>query len=279
MLREAPWSQRAIALSATETIARRAPTKRRKAPLSERLHAALMRDYRLPWRDFSHQAVARVMTALNAARAPMPPMVGDVVWISAPIGFTLPGPYVYLSRRFIERCRSDAPVAFVLAHEIGHHDLGHLDHAERWMTKAARMTPLRLMALLVSLVPRWMYSQTRELEADAYGLEICRRAGFDLRQCLEAFDILSAYSLDHRDIDGVYGSGEEFELDPKRAANPIDWLYIKSRLWLVRHGRSHPAIAARRRVLLAQIEATSAKPAATPSVGGDGSTATAAARS
>ena len=73
------------------------------------------------------------MAALNAARAPLAPMVAEVLWLSAPTAFTLPGSYIYITRRLIERCTSDAPVAFALAHEIAHHDLGHLKRGERWM--------------------------------------------------------------------------------------------------------------------------------------------------
>lgn len=196
------------------------------------------------------------MALLNAARMPRAPMVGEVLWMSAPTAFTLPGKYCYVSRRFIEWCSSDAPVAFALAHEIGHHDLGHLKRAESWVAGAAEHAPLRLAVLLLYQLPRWIYSRDMELAADAYALELCRKAGFDARRCLECFDILSAYMLDHRDLDGVYGSDEELELDPKLAANPIDRVYIESRLWVARHRRSHPGIHERRRALLSRIERT-----------------------
>jgi hypothetical protein len=69
-------------------------------------------------------------------------------------------------------------------------------------------------------------------------------------------DILTWYVLDHHDLDAVYGSDEELELDPRLATNPLDWAYIESRLWLSRHRRDHPAIAERRRLLLQQIAAS-----------------------
>jgi Zn-dependent protease with chaperone function len=115
--------------------------------------------------------------------------------------------------------------------------------------------------LIVVQLAQWIYSRTREFEADAYGLELCRRAGYDMKQCLEAFDILRSYSLDHHDIDGVYGPVEEYELDPRRAANHFDWLFIESRLWVVRHRRSHPAIVERLEMLRAQMESTLARAA------------------
>jgi len=228
--------------------------RRKKQHLGERLHSLFLQAYGLKERDFAVEAVDRAMAALNAARAPRAPMVGEVLWMSPPIAFTLPGQYCYISRRFIERCASDAPVAFALAHEIGHHDLGHLKRAESWAAGTVEHVPLRLAVLLLYQLSKWIYSRDMELAADAYALELCRKAGYDLRRCLECFNILSWYMLDNHDVDGVYGTDEELELDPRLAANPIDRLYIEARLWVARHRRSHPAIQERRHVLLSQIE-------------------------
>jgi predicted Zn-dependent protease len=228
-------------------------TPHKSQHLGDRLHSLLLQAYGIEQRDFSHEAVDRAMAALNAARGPRPPMVGEVLWMGPPVVFTLPGPYCYISRSFIESCASDAPVAFALAHEIGHHDLGHLRRAESWATNVAEHAPLKLAALVLSQLPNWIYSRDMEFAADAYALELCRKSGFDLRRCLECFDILSRYMLDHHDLDGVYGTDEELELDPKLAANPIDRLYVEARLWFARHRRSHPAIHERRQALLAQV--------------------------
>ncbi|HLY44927.1 MAG TPA: M48 family metalloprotease [Stellaceae bacterium] len=224
---------------------------RDKPQLSERLHSIFVQGWGLKNRDFSHQSADRAMAILNRARAPLAPMVGEVLWMPAPIAFTLPGQYAYISRRFIERCTSDAPVAFALAHEIGHHDLGHLDRAERWMAaNILTHTSGQLAFMALSLWSRWLYSRENELAADSYALDLCRKAGFDLRQCLKSFDILSWYALDHNDFDGVYGQDDELELDPKRATGTIDRIYIETRLWVARHRRSHPSLHERRQTLL-----------------------------
>jgi predicted Zn-dependent protease len=138
---------------------------RGKRNLGERLHSLFMQAYGLKERDFAHEAVDRVMATLNAARAPQPPMVGEVLWMSAPVAFTLLGRYCYISRRFIERCASDAPVAFALAHEIGHHDLGHLRQVESWAAGAVEHAPFQLAALLLYQLQRWVYSRDMELAA------------------------------------------------------------------------------------------------------------------
>jgi Zn-dependent protease with chaperone function len=193
------------------------------------------------------------MAALNAARAPSEPMIGEVLWLSPPIAFTLPGPYVYITRRFIERCTSDAPVAFVLAHEIAHHDLGHLKRAERWMDSAFAHLPATLAFIALERLARWLYSRDNELAADAYALDLCRKAGFDLKRYLQWLDIVSWYLLDIHDLDGVYGSDEELELDPDRATNSIGRISIELRLCRARHRRSHPGLHERRQILLSRI--------------------------
>jgi hypothetical protein len=85
----------------------------------------------------------------------------------------------------------------------------------------------------------WLYSLDNELAADAYALDLCRKAGFDPKRCLQCFDILSWYLLDIHDLDGVYGSDEEIELDRDRATSSIGRISIELCLWRARH-RSHP---------------------------------------
>ncbi len=226
---------------------------RNRRHLGERLHAVLLRAYGLRDRDFSHKCVDRVMAVLNAVRTPVQPMIGEVLWLRAPMAFTLPGQYCYISRQFIERCSSDAPAAFALAHEIAHHDLGHLRGAEAWAASAATHAPLRLAALILRGLARRIYSREMELAADARALVHCRMAGFEPRKCLGAFDILTWYLLDNRNLDAVYGTDTELELAPRSASNLLDRAYIELRLWLTRHRQSHPALHERRNALLMEI--------------------------
>jgi predicted Zn-dependent protease len=227
-----------------------------KQGLGERLHSLLMQEYGFKERDFAHERVDRAMASLNIARESKEPIISEVLWMSPPIAFTLPGRYCYISRRFIERCASDAPVAFALAHEIGHHDLGHLGPAESWAAEVIELAPVRLAVQLLYRLSSWVYSRDMEFRADEYALELCHKAGFDLRQCLRCFDILTQYMLDNHNLDEVYGTDEELEVEPQPANNTFDRLYIEAHLWLARHRRSHPAISERRRALLSQIGGT-----------------------
>ena len=191
----------------------------RKPPLDERIHSILIQDLGLAARDFAHESVERVMASLNEARLPSPPMIGEVICLSAPVAFTFSGRYTYISRSLIEYCASDAAVSFALAHEIGHHDLGHIKRVDRmFAAEGLAHAPERLALVIVEFLSRWLYSRDHELWADAYAIGLCRRAGFDPAACMQCLDVLTRYSLDHHDLDGVYGTDEELELDPGQQA-------------------------------------------------------------
>jgi len=226
-----------------------------KLPLDERIHAILVDGLGMQGRDFSHEAVERIMPALNRVRERLPPVIAEVLWMSAPIAFAVRGRYVYISRSLIEYCPSDAAIAFALGHEIGHHDLGHTDRVGRVLAaEGLAHSPKAVALLVVEALSRLLYSRDHEFWADAYAIGLCERAGFDPRKCLECFDVLTKYSLDHHDFDGVYGSDEQLELDPAAATNIVGRTYTGLRLWAARHRRSHPSLYERRQALLERIE-------------------------
>ena len=113
--------------------------------------------------------------------------------------------------------------------------------------------PTAIALIADEMSSRWLYSRDREIAADYFALNLCRKAGYDLRECLKAFNILSWYAQDHNDFDGVYGEDEELELDPSNATGTISRMHIEARLWLARHRRTHPSIQERRQRLLARV--------------------------
>jgi predicted Zn-dependent protease len=73
------------------------------------------------------EKVTRVAQRLQADVEEEKRLRVEVPWIEAFTAFTVPGRYIYVSRRLLELCRSDESVAFLIAHEVAHHRLGHLD--------------------------------------------------------------------------------------------------------------------------------------------------------
>lgn len=111
---------------------------------------------------------ARALSArLNAVRSGEPKQA-LIVWAAPYEAVTRRGPWVYVSRSLAERF-SDEALAFVIAHEMAHHDLEHFSPA------------------MVST--GWIGNQPRlERQADLKALEITLDAGFTGAGALEALD-------------------------------------------------------------------------------------------
>src|SRR5579862_7518712 len=95
--------------------------------LGEWLHRELVAAYGVETEAWARERVRRVERQLQVKRAPAPRMQPEILWLPEATAFTAPGRYLYISRELLQRAASDDPVAFVLAHEMAHHDLGHLD--------------------------------------------------------------------------------------------------------------------------------------------------------
>ncbi len=91
-----------------------------------------------------------------------------VLWTSSYSAVTKRGPWVYIARAIVEKLSDDA-IAFVLAHEMAHHDLRHL-------------SPTVVIAGLMG------NRQRMELQADRYALELATAAGFAPEGAFEALD-------------------------------------------------------------------------------------------
>ncbi|MEQ1505548.1 MAG: M48 family metalloprotease [Myxococcota bacterium] len=160
--------------------------------------------------DLGPQAArARAVAArLNAVRdgAPKEPVL---LWSTSYLAVTKRGPWVYLSRRFAATLSDDA-LAFVIGHEVAHHDLGHL--SAMYLAAAALGN-----------------GQAIEFAADRHGLALALKAGYARDRALEALDP---------------------RWDDDEPADPFAHLPPALGAYLNRFRRSHPSIADRRRALL-----------------------------
>jgi predicted Zn-dependent protease len=168
---------------------------------------------------WAHEQVARVSERLQRWRRGRDRKQVHVVWVSRVSALTMPGRHVYLSRHLLEELRGvDDMVAFVVAHELAHHDLGHFDHVEA-PGAPADWGRLSGLADAVGEAASWARlgrgalsnvwaSQEHERDADRLGFEHCLRAGYDAEACLEVFRVLEARALRWGDVDGVFGVEE-----------------------------------------------------------------------
>jgi predicted Zn-dependent protease len=226
-------------------------------PLDEWLRRDLIQEFGpekepVPW---AADKVSRIMKRLSAVRtAGSPRLEAEILWVREVTAFTLPGHFVYISRRLLERCASDEPVAFALAHEIAHHDLGHLHGLDSLAAAVPRELPvlghgrLALMAAVV-FIERRVHGPEKELAADARALEMCVAAEYNGEHCLQLFDVLESDALDKGDIDAVYGL--EDALDPA-SHGAMAWL-TEAREWAHERLRGYMPIRERKARLREQL--------------------------
>lgn len=215
----------------------------------EWLHRALMEAVGVETEPWAREQVRRVERQLHVKRAPAARLTPEVLWLPEATAFTAPGRYVYLSRELQQRAACDDPVAFVLAHEMAHHDLGHLDFfGGRWA--ALRHAPAGVdVVLLMRAAEKLFMGPERESAADARALDLCLTAGYDGRRCLEAFEILEAYALDHHDLDMVFGPDEPLR---DGAAGVRRWVE-QAKVWGWQRLRGYPAIRERKSAVLERM--------------------------
>ncbi len=117
--------------------------------------------------------------------------------------FALPGGYVHLSRGLLALANSEAEVAGVLAHEIGHVTGRH--SAQRYSQTMGANILSTILGLGLGGVGQQIgqaasgyylagYSQDQEFQADSLGVRYLRRAGYDVQAMADFLSSLRAQS-------------------------------------------------------------------------------------
>ena len=109
--------------------------------------------------------------------------------------FTAPGRTIYISRRLLEYLLDDAAAAFVIAHELAHHHLGHVSGRYRGP----------------SIFDEPIAHHEHELHADLHAIELCIAAGYDPDRCITALQMLDAIVLHAGDLEGSLGAEHDSE--------------------------------------------------------------------
>ncbi|MGE0551730.1 MAG: M48 family metalloprotease [Kofleriaceae bacterium] len=144
------------------------------------------------------ERVARVLDRLQPDAPPAERFEAIVFWAHVHGAFTGAGSTIYVSRRLLERLPDDEAVAFVMAHEIAHHRLGHVPNTDWWAMVPARVA--------IALLRRQVCGPEDEREADLLAIEMCVDAGYDVERAIVAFDVLRQVSLDYGDVEGAVGT-------------------------------------------------------------------------
>jgi hypothetical protein len=224
------------------------------------LHDEIAEECVIETTGWAPERVARVAARLQSVVPEGERLVVVVPWSDLITAFTAPGRYIYFSRRLLERCPDDDSAAFVVAHEIAHHQLGHLRIFPHWLAALARVSHGWIAAAVVQSVERKLYGPEKESETDHRALDLCLAAGFDGKKCIHVFDILEQASLDHGDTEGVFGLDANEDDDPDA---DISWT-TRLRSWTWERMRGYPPIQDRRDALLSYLGYRTATPAPPP---------------
>jgi predicted Zn-dependent protease len=148
---------------------------------------------------------ARIVRSSDAARGPYHydfHVLNDPRTVNA---FALPGGQIFITRGLLSRLETEAQLATVLAHEIGH---VVNRHAAEHLAKAQLSDNLSIavgvgasgrgggrfsqaISQVVGSLMQLKYSREDELEADKFGLLYSSQAGFDPGAMLGVMDILA----------------------------------------------------------------------------------------
>lgn len=172
-----------------------------------------------------------------------------IPWLDQFNAFTAPGEYIFISRKLFELCRTKEILAFLIAHEMAHHELGHFSVFPNWFKK---MSSVKIQILLMAPYRAFesrIFGPEMECDADRRAIENCIKAGFDANLCLNLFSILEKHALDIGDLEMVYGPSESDD----ELLDTASW-ETKFRIWLFQRKRGYLPIRDRKQMLKVYLD-------------------------
>lgn len=124
------------------------------ASFGEWLHSQLHEAVHFETEAWALERVQRVEDQLQAGRPDSHRLVVEIPWMEVVTACTAPGRYIYFMRSLYQLCSTHAEVALVIAHEIAHHDLGHVSSFAKWAPKAIHFPGAALFAYAFLTVER-----------------------------------------------------------------------------------------------------------------------------
>ncbi|MGI6075324.1 MAG: M48 family metalloprotease [Pyramidobacter sp.] len=197
---------------------------------------------------------------------PLPYQV-HIVREKSPNAFCIPGGYVYVTTGLLDFVRSDAELAFVMAHELSHASGKH------GIIQMERNQKLSLAALAVAIASRGAgaamvlsnaaamaisnaYSRDLEQEADLGAVDVAEKAGYDLTAGITVMEGLAAEELKMPWIDPT------IPLDHPKIEERLQYIAsaIEQRGHVIHRKRVlkvlHPSVTVEKGVLLFKVDDT-----------------------
>jgi predicted Zn-dependent protease len=160
-------------------------------PTQRKEHERLVASYGGAYNDPKLQALIQDVTTRLVAASERPDLKYRVTILNSPAinAFALPNGSLYVTRGLLALANDTAELASVLSHEMAHVIANHAAIREDQMKQAVLVSrvisdvvndaDLGALALAKSRMSLASFSRAQELEADAIGVGISARAGFD----------------------------------------------------------------------------------------------------
>jgi predicted Zn-dependent protease len=130
------------------------------------------------------------------ARKPFKYRVAKVNWGDVPNAFAMPGGVIVVSTGLISIVKSESELVAVLAHEMGHVELGHCFDMMKFTMLSRKITNMPLGELAdfaYHLLIGTSFSKTQEDEADDYAFQLVAETNYDPRGISRAFISLMTF--------------------------------------------------------------------------------------
>lgn len=176
-------------------------TQQQILQFSSQAHDRILASYNGPYRNLKIEALIRqIMTRLAKASGDRH-QIYHIILLNSPRinAFALPDGFVYITRGLLALTCSSSQVAAIFAHEmahiIAHH--GFLRHkkaeeiafSRQFLRRAERSETLRREQILLA-----QFSRQQELEADAIGIKLLHKAGYDPFALAEILQTMQDYA-------------------------------------------------------------------------------------
>ncbi len=198
-------------------------TPQDEARIGREEHVKVLAEFGGAYEDPQLNTYVSSLGRLIARTSELPGLDYTFTIIDSPIvnAFALPGGYVYVTRGLLALADSEAELAGVLAHEIGHITARHT--AERYgRTVAASATALAVGLLLGETgsglaadalgLALLGYSRDQEFEADLLGVRYLSRTGHDTRAMAGFLEKLLAHSRLEASLGGRPGQADAYDI-------------------------------------------------------------------
>lgn len=152
---------------------------------------------------------------------------------------------IFVTTGLISQMESEAQLAFVLAHEIAHHEKEHVKEGFEYRKgKDAQRKNLKQLAT---------YSQEKELEADKIGIDYFQKAGYSRKDILQVFDVMmySYLPIDEVPVDRTFFNDDLCYLPEEFFTSDVFPITVEEEF--DDELSSHPNILRRRTAATAQI--------------------------